>query len=132
VWSRSNGTSRWWNKANTVSRSQRNNDNSCCFFDKHFYCYISLPIFNFFCLEHQFYPRRQWNIVGDTANLRTLPFVQNEDTLSTWKQWEEWIEGIERECRYFRITEPVDKNYFWKVNRTEMWHKSKKCSRLLL
>jgi hypothetical protein len=27
---------------------------------------ISLPIFNFFCLEHQFYPRRQWNIVGDT------------------------------------------------------------------
>jgi hypothetical protein len=38
-----------------------------------------------------------------------LPFVQNEDLLSTGKQWEEWIEGIEREFRYFRITEPVDK-----------------------
>jgi hypothetical protein len=38
-----------------------------------------------------------------------LPFVQNEDLLSTGKQWEEWIEGIEREFRYFRITEPIDK-----------------------
>ena len=36
-----------------------------------------------------------------------MPFVQNEDLLSTGKQWEEWIEGIE--FRYFRITEPVDK-----------------------
>ena len=48
-------------------------------------------------------------VVTETRNLRTLPFVQNEDPLSTGKQWEEWIEGIEREFRYFRITEPVDK-----------------------
>jgi hypothetical protein len=48
-------------------------------------------------------------VVTETRNLRTLPFVQNEDLLSTGKQWEEWIEGIEREFRYFRITEPVDK-----------------------
>ena len=48
-------------------------------------------------------------VVKETRNLRTLPFVQNEDLLSTGKQWEEWIEGIEREFRYFRITEPIDK-----------------------
>ena len=48
-------------------------------------------------------------VVTETRNLRTLPFVQNEDLLSTGKQWEEWIEGIEREFRYFRITEPVNK-----------------------
>jgi hypothetical protein len=35
--------------------------------------------------------------------------MKNEDLLSTGKQWEEWIEGIEREFRYFRITEPIDK-----------------------
>ena len=38
-----------------------------------------------------------------------MTFVQNEVPLSTGKQWEEWIEGIEREFRYFRITEPIDK-----------------------
>jgi hypothetical protein len=43
-------------------------------------------------------------VVTETRNLRTLPFVQNEDLLSTGKQWEEWIEEIEREFRYFRIT----------------------------
>ena len=48
-------------------------------------------------------------VVTETRNLRTLPFVQNEDLLSTGKQWEEWIEEIEREFRYFRITEPIDK-----------------------
>ena len=48
-------------------------------------------------------------VVTETRNLRTLPFVQNEDLLSTGKQWEEWIEGIEREFRYFRITELIDK-----------------------
>jgi hypothetical protein len=42
-------------------------------------------------------------VVTETRNLRTLPFVQNEDLLSTGKQWEEWIEEIEREFRYFRI-----------------------------
>jgi hypothetical protein len=48
-------------------------------------------------------------VVKETRNLRTLPFVQNEDLLSTGKQWEEWIKGIEREFRYIRITEPIDK-----------------------
>jgi hypothetical protein len=47
-------------------------------------------------------------VVTETRNLRTLPFVQIEDPLSTGKQWEEWIEGNEREFRYFRITQPVD------------------------
>jgi hypothetical protein len=53
-------------------------------------------------------PQRN-TVVTETRNLRTLPFVQNEDLLSTGKQWEEWIEEIEREFRYFRITEPIDK-----------------------
>jgi hypothetical protein len=33
-------------------------------------------------------------VVTETRNLRTLPFVQIEDPLSTGKQWEEWILGM--------------------------------------
>ena len=48
-------------------------------------------------------------VVTETRNLRTLPFNQSDDPLSTGKQWEDWIEGLEREFRYFRITQPEDK-----------------------
>ena len=48
-------------------------------------------------------------VVTETRNLRSQQFVPSDDQLSTGKQWEEWIESIEREFRYFRITEPVDK-----------------------
>ncbi|CAG2251495.1 unnamed protein product [Mytilus edulis] len=48
-------------------------------------------------------------VVTENRNLRTLPFTPSEDHLTTGSQWEEWLEGIEREFRYFRITEPEDK-----------------------
>ncbi|CAC5411394.1 unnamed protein product [Mytilus coruscus] len=48
-------------------------------------------------------------VVTENRNLRTLPFTPSEDHLTTGSQWEEWLEGIEREFRYFRITDPEDK-----------------------
>ena len=48
-------------------------------------------------------------VVTETRNLRTISFIQNDDPLSTGKQWEDWLEGIEREFRYFKITQPEDK-----------------------
>ena len=48
-------------------------------------------------------------VVTETRNLRTQPFVVLDDTNCVGKAWEEWLEGIEREFRYFRITEAVDK-----------------------
>ena len=48
-------------------------------------------------------------IVTETRNLRTQPFVVPEETNHVGKAWEEWIEGIEREFRYFQITEVADK-----------------------
>ncbi|CAG2249249.1 unnamed protein product [Mytilus edulis] len=48
-------------------------------------------------------------VVTETRNLRTIPFIQSDDPLSTGKQWEDWLEGIEREFRYFKITQPEDK-----------------------
>ena len=48
-------------------------------------------------------------VVTETRNLRTQLFVVPDDTNRVGKAWEEWLEGIEREFRYFRITEAVDK-----------------------
>ena len=47
-------------------------------------------------------------IVMESRNLRALPFRPSEDQLSTGKAWKDWIEGIEREFRYFKITNPQD------------------------
>ncbi|CAC5422300.1 unnamed protein product [Mytilus coruscus] len=47
--------------------------------------------------------------VTENRNLITLPFTPSEDHLTTGSQLEEWLEGIEREFRYFRITDPEDK-----------------------
>ena len=47
-------------------------------------------------------------IVMESRNLRALPFRPSEDQLSTGKAWEDWLEGIEREFRYFKITNPQD------------------------
>ena len=52
---------------------------------------------------------RRITIVTATRNLRSQPFIPSDDQISTGKQWEEWLECIEREFRYFRITEPTDK-----------------------
>lgn len=48
-------------------------------------------------------------VTTETRNLRALPFLPTEDQLSTGKAWEEWLEDIEREFRYFRISNPADR-----------------------
>ena len=48
-------------------------------------------------------------IISESRNLRALPFRVTEDQLSTDKEWEDWLEVIEREFRYFKISNPVDK-----------------------
>ena len=45
----------------------------------------------------------------ETWNLRALPFQITEDQLSTGKEWEDWLEAIEREFRYFKLSNPIDK-----------------------
>lgn len=47
-------------------------------------------------------------VVTETKNLRIQPFVVPDGTNHVGKAWEEWPEGMEREFRYFRITEAVD------------------------
>ena len=48
-------------------------------------------------------------ITTESRNLRALPFQITEDQLSTGKEWEDWLEAIEREFRYFKISNPLDK-----------------------
>ena len=48
-------------------------------------------------------------VITETRNLRSLPFIAPEDPYATGNAWEEWLEGIEREFRYFKITDPIDK-----------------------
>ncbi len=48
-------------------------------------------------------------VVTETRNLKTLPFIIPEDANIVGKEWEEWLEGIECEFRYFKISDPVDK-----------------------
>lgn len=48
-------------------------------------------------------------IITEGRSLRALPFRTTADQLSTGKTWEDWLESIEREFRYFRITNPTDR-----------------------
>ena len=48
-------------------------------------------------------------IISEGRNLRALPFRPTEDQLSTGKLWEDWLESIEREFRFFRVANPVDR-----------------------
>ena len=48
-------------------------------------------------------------VTTETRNLRSQPFVVPEDPCETGKAWEDCLEEIEREFRYFKITEPIDK-----------------------
>lgn len=48
-------------------------------------------------------------ITTETRNLQSLPFRVTEDQLSTGKEWEDWLEAIEREFRFFKISNPIDK-----------------------
>ena len=47
--------------------------------------------------------------ITESRNLRALLFRVTEDQLSTGKAWEDWLESLERELRYFRITDVSDK-----------------------
>ena len=48
-------------------------------------------------------------VTTETRNLRALPVLPSEDQLSAGKAWEEWLDDIEREFRYFRISNPIDR-----------------------
>lgn len=48
-------------------------------------------------------------IIIESRNLKAQPFIPGDDQLTTGKIWDEWLEEIEREFRFFRITDPVDK-----------------------
>ena len=48
-------------------------------------------------------------VITATRNLRSQPFTAPDDSCVTGNAWEGWVEGIERQCRQFKITEPVDK-----------------------
>ena len=52
---------------------------------------------------------QQITVITETRNLKTTPFTVGEDQITTGKEWEEWLEGIEREFRYFKITDSIDK-----------------------
>ena len=42
-------------------------------------------------------------------NLRINPFTVDEDHIATGEKWDEWLEELEREMRFFRISDATDK-----------------------
>ena len=42
-------------------------------------------------------------------NLQSKPFIPSGNPMTTGKEWEIWLEGIEREFRFFSITNDQDK-----------------------
>ena len=48
-------------------------------------------------------------VITETRNLQTPPFIAAEEPCATGNAWENWLEGIERQFRYFKITDPTDK-----------------------
>ena len=48
-------------------------------------------------------------VISEGRILRTLPFRPTEDQLSTGKLCEDWLESIEREFRFFRVANPLDR-----------------------
>ena len=51
--------------------------------------------------------QQQVTVITECRNLKAQPFMSSEDQISTGKAWEEWLEGIEREFRYFNISDPM-------------------------
>ena len=43
-------------------------------------------------------------------NLRIKPFTVDEDHIATGEKWDDWLEELEREMRFFRISDAADKN----------------------
>ena len=48
-------------------------------------------------------------VITKTRNLKIQPFTPKDDQITTGKVWDEWLEEIERELRYFKISDPADK-----------------------
>ena len=48
-------------------------------------------------------------VVTETRNLCTQPFAIPDETNAMGKAWQQWLEGIEREFRFFKISEAMDK-----------------------
>ena len=44
-------------------------------------------------------------IITESRNLKAQPFTPGDDQFTTGKVWDEWLEEIEREFRFFRITD---------------------------
>ena len=42
-------------------------------------------------------------------NLRINPFTVDEDHIAMGEMWDEWLDELEREMRFFRISDPEDK-----------------------
>ena len=49
------------------------------------------------------------HVITETRNLKSTPFIIPEDHNIIGREWEDWLDGIEREFRYFKITDPTDK-----------------------
>ena len=49
------------------------------------------------------------HVVIQTRNLKIQPFITPEDANAIGREWEDWVEDIEREFRFFKITDPLDK-----------------------
>ena len=52
---------------------------------------------------------QQVTVLIESRNVKTQPFISSDYQISTGKALEEWLEGIEREFRYFNITDPINK-----------------------
>ena len=50
-----------------------------------------------------------FQVLAETRSLKIQSFIQGESQITTGKLWDEWLEELEREFRYFRITEAQDK-----------------------
>ena len=48
-------------------------------------------------------------VIMATRNLKSQPFISGDEPIVKGKAWDDWLEEIEREFRYFKITEPLDK-----------------------
>ena len=48
-------------------------------------------------------------VVTESRNLKIAPFSHADDQISTGNGWQDWIEDIERQFRFFKITDAQDK-----------------------
>jgi len=48
-------------------------------------------------------------VITATRNLKSQPFIPGDGPIAKGKAWDDWLDEIEREFRYFKITEPLDK-----------------------